>query len=77
MKINRINSEMERAARKNEVYHLWWHPHNFGNYPKESMQGLERILNNYAKCRVKFGMQSLSMGEVGAMVMNMNMNNEQ
>jgi len=68
MKIERINSEMERAAIKNEVYHLWWHPHNFGNYPRESLQDLERILNNFAKCREKFGMQSLSMGEVGEMV---------
>lgn len=68
LKIARINSEMERAARKNEVYHLWWHPHNFGNYPQESLQGLERILNNFAMCRERFGMQSLGMGEVGEMV---------
>jgi hypothetical protein len=64
MKIDRVNTEMERAAMKNEVYHLWWHPHNFGNYPAESMEGLNRILEGFKKCRTKYGMQSLSMGEV-------------
>lgn len=65
MKINRVNSEMERAALKNEVYHLWWHPHNFGNFPEESMKGLERIVESFVRCRERFGMESLSMGEVG------------
>jgi peptidoglycan/xylan/chitin deacetylase (PgdA/CDA1 family) len=37
MKISRIGEEMERAARKKELYHLWWLPHNFGRYPAESM----------------------------------------
>lgn len=64
MKINRINAEMQRAASKNEVYHLWWHPHNFGNFPKESMEGLRRIVGNFDRCRERFGMESLSMGEV-------------
>ena len=70
MKISRVNSEMENAAIKNEVYHLWWHPHNFGNYPDESLAGLERILKNFEKCREKFGMRSLSMGEVAGEVSN-------
>ena len=69
MKIARINAEMERAARKNEVYHLWWHPHNFGRHPKESMKGLERILDNFKICRERFGMESLSMGEVAERVL--------
>lgn len=64
MKIERINEEMDRAAKKNEVYHLWWHPHNFGRYPQESMEGLEKILENYDRCRERYGMESLSMGEV-------------
>lgn len=69
LKIKRIKSEMERAARKGEVYHLWWHPHNFGHFPKESMEGLKQILDHYAFCRERYGMQSLSMGEVADLVM--------
>lgn len=62
-KIARIKSEMERAARNNEVYHLWWHPHNFGSFPSESMKGLREILVHYGKCRARFGMESLNMNE--------------
>jgi hypothetical protein len=63
-KINRICDEMSRAARQGEVYHLWWHPHNFGRYPSESLRGLERILENYESCRDKWGMGSMNMGEI-------------
>jgi hypothetical protein len=64
MKVDRVKTEMERAAMKNEVYHLWWHPHNFGNYPDESMEGLKRILDGFKKCQEKYGMQSMNMGEI-------------
>ncbi len=64
MKIDRVMIEMERAAMKNEVYHLWWHPHNFGNYPEESMEGLKRILDGFKVCQEKYGMRSLNMGEI-------------
>lgn len=64
-KIQRIQREMERAAHKGLCYHLWWHPHNFGHYPAESLRHLEVILTHYARCRERYGMRSLSMGEVG------------
>jgi peptidoglycan/xylan/chitin deacetylase (PgdA/CDA1 family) len=64
LKINRINNEMERAAQNKEIYHLWWHPHNFGNYPHESLEGLRKILQHFSWCRDKFNMTTLSMGEV-------------
>jgi peptidoglycan/xylan/chitin deacetylase (PgdA/CDA1 family) len=63
-KVERIKDEMLRAARANEVYHLWWHPHNFGWYPKESLAALADILNTYKRCTERWGMSSLSMGEV-------------
>ncbi len=69
MKISRIKAEMERAAQNGEIYHLWWHPHNFGNYPNESMEGLKQILDHFAMCREKYGMESLSMGEIADLVM--------
>lgn len=63
-KIQRIKAEMSRAAKNGEVYHLWWHPHNFGNYPEQSLEALERILNHYSICRTKWRMESLNMGEI-------------
>lgn len=63
-KIRRIVNEMEEAARSKEVYHLWWHPHNFGNYPQESMEGLNRILKHYQHLKEKYGMESCTMAEL-------------
>lgn len=68
MKISRIKAEMERAARKDEVYHLWWHPHNFGNYPTESIHALTQILEHFDHCRNVYGMQSLSMTQAAQLV---------
>lgn len=63
-KIDRIKAEMSRAAAAGEVYHLWWHPHNFGNYPKQSMDGLKEILNHYTSLKNNGKMISLNMGEM-------------
>ena len=67
-KISRIKSELERAAKNSEVYHLWWHPHNFGQYPGQSLMGLERILEHYQFCKKKYDMISLNMGEIAQQV---------
>lgn len=64
MKIHRILNEMEDAARTGEVYHLWWHPHNFGHFPQENMEGLNRILMHYQYLRNKYGMESCTMAEL-------------
>jgi hypothetical protein len=63
-KLKRIESEMTRAAARGEVYHLWWHPHNFGRYPEQSLQHLQRILQAYQRCRERYAMESLTMGEI-------------
>lgn len=64
-KLERIEQEMKVAAKKNEVYHLWWHPHNFGGKPEESLKDLERILKYFDHLREKYGFQSHNMAEVG------------
>ena len=64
MKISRICSEMDRAASRGEVYHLWWHPHNFGKYPAQSMKGLRDIIQQFRQLRDKGKMESRTMEEV-------------
>jgi len=64
LKINRVRHEMERAAKRGEVYHLWWHPHNFGWYREKNLKGLERILIQYKAMQDKYGMESWNMGEI-------------
>lgn len=67
-RLGRIEAAMLEAARSGTIFHLWWHPHNFGTRTAENMAGLERILGYYARLRERFGMRSLSMGEVAGAI---------
>ncbi len=66
LRLHRIIKELQTAAAANECYHLWWHPENFGNYPKENMADLQIILEEYKKCSNKYGMDSWNMAEYAA-----------
>jgi peptidoglycan/xylan/chitin deacetylase (PgdA/CDA1 family) len=68
MKVKRIQDEMKSAAARSHLYHLWWHPHNFGLYPDQSLTALEKILKCYAECNRSFGMASKTMREVASLV---------
>lgn len=63
LKIKRIKQSMLYAARNNEIYHLWWHPHNFGLNMENNFQQLEEILIYYTLLRKRYGMTSYCMRE--------------
>jgi len=63
MRLRRSCQEIRIAAKRKEVYHLWWHPENFGDYPEQNLQSLEVVLQQYKKCREMYGMTSWNMGE--------------
>lgn len=63
-KISRIKTEMSVAAQNGEVYHLWWHPHNFGGNPTENINGLQEIAHHFQYLKKEFGMQGMNMGEL-------------
>lgn len=65
VRLRRIFREMELAAKQNEVYHLWWHPHNFGNDPDQSMKELGQLIKHFQKLKEQYGMESLSMAGLG------------
>ena len=68
---------MERAAMKNEVYHLWWHPHNFGINLKENLGFLEAVLKHYKVLHKEIGMQSRNMKEsMNEMLWSIDPNND-
>jgi hypothetical protein len=52
---------MTTAAEHGQVFHLWWHPHNFGRHLAQSMAFLERILVHFESLRRRHGMESLTM----------------
>ena len=63
LKLKRIMNEMTYAAKNNELYHLWWHPHNFGVNIPENMHNLTVILNHYRFLQNKYGFKNLTMKE--------------
>ena len=68
-RMHRIKGEMERAAKDKEVYHLWWHPHNFGADPESSLAELDELITHYNKLHSEYGMESMNMRNVGQQVM--------
>lgn len=64
MKLKRIEDEMLYAAKNNEVYHLWWHPHNFGYSVDENLADLQHLLLWFAKLNGSYGFTSSSMIEM-------------
>ncbi len=63
LKIRRLTHAMTRAAKRGELFHLWWHPHNFGINLRENMANLSAVLDCFEALRRDHGMQSLSMIE--------------
>lgn len=72
LRLRRIKREMLHAAKQHELYHLWWHPHNFGADMDENMAFLEDMLKCYQTCHLQYGMQSLTMKEMYNKLINNN-----
>jgi len=62
-RINRIKTSMTYAAKNNELFHLWWHPHNFGNNIQENLHALTEVLKHYQQLQQGFGMRSYNIQE--------------
>ena len=60
----RIRECLERAARSGGIFHLWWHPHNFGVNTDRNLSFLRSIFQDFRKLREQYGMRSLSMSGV-------------
>ena len=60
-RLDQIQREMAHAAREGHVYHLWWHPHNFGSNSAQNLESLRAILEGFRTLREQTAMDSLSM----------------
>lgn len=69
MRLKRITASMTAAAKSGNVYHLWWHPHNFGINQKENFEFLEKILLHYKLLNKQYGFQSMSMKDFASQQM--------
>ena len=63
LRFRRIQRSMWHAAKYNENYHLWWHPHNFGTNIEKNLGFLEKILIEYKSLNKQFGFNSKAIGE--------------
>jgi peptidoglycan/xylan/chitin deacetylase (PgdA/CDA1 family) len=63
LKVRRITQGITYAAERGEIFHLWWHPHNFGLHTDRNLATLERILQHVAALRDQGLMTSCTMKE--------------
>ncbi len=64
LRVRRIRREMTYAARHGLLYHLWWHPHNFGTDTEANLALLREVLEHYRHLHQTAGMRSRTMREV-------------
>lgn len=60
----RILGAMRHAADTGRIFHLWWHPHNFGKHLDANLAKLQTVLDAYARLRDERGFASYGMGDV-------------
>jgi len=63
LRLQRLKGAMSRAARSGAVFHLWWHPHNFGVDLEHNLALLEDVLDHYQRLADRHGMESRCMGD--------------
>ena len=61
--LERLAFGLTRAATDGRVFHLWWHPHNFGRYLPENLEFLGALLERVGALRTRHGLASLTMAE--------------
>lgn len=70
LKVNRVINGMKKAAAENQLYHLWFHPHNFGKDIDENFQNFEKILKSYTKLNSKYGFESKTMTQLATVLLS-------
>lgn len=64
IRLRRITKAMDHAARTGTLFHLWWHPHNFGANLEKNFAFLEQILQHFNTLQRSHGLRSMTMKEV-------------
>lgn len=60
-KVSRIKRSMRHAAKNNQLFHLWWHPHNFGTHMDENFKNLEEIFKEHVRLKQSHNFKSETM----------------
>lgn len=63
-RLKRITKGLTHAAERQGIYHLWWHPHNFGVGLPENIAFLRNVLEHFKTLERTTGMRSETMWQV-------------
>jgi len=64
LRLRRIKKAMDYAAINKQLFHIWWHPHNFGIHTNKNIEFLSKILDHYDSLKNKHGMASMNMEDL-------------
>jgi len=63
LRLRRLKQGMTAAARAGGIFHLWWHPHNFGLDLEQNIALLDSVLRHYRTLADRYGMQTHCMAD--------------
>ena len=69
-KRRRIKNGMTKAAKTNRLFHLWFHPHNFGKDIEKNLDNFETILKTYQELKDIYGFESSTMTSLAEELIN-------
>lgn len=72
VRLSRILSDLSYAARRGHLYHLCWHPHNFGIHQEANLAFLRKVLDHFHRLHQDYGLESLNMGELAQRLLDNN-----
>ncbi|MDR0664698.1 MAG: polysaccharide deacetylase family protein [Helicobacteraceae bacterium] len=61
MRLERVKKTMLCAAKNNLIYHIWYHPHEFGRFTDEKLKILDRLCARYKRLNETYGFESATM----------------
>lgn len=71
LRLRRISRGLDFAARFGRIYHLWFHPEDFGLNLKKNLLFLRRVLEHYTRLRDAYGLESMNMAELSGAVLDL------
>lgn len=70
LKIRRIKKSMTYAAKEGHLYHLWWHPHNFGKDLDKNISDLREIYQHFQMLNETYGFKSETMTSLASKIIS-------
>lgn len=70
IRLKRITNAMTHAAMNGQLFHLWWHPHNFGKDIQKNLDFLRAILEHQHTLYKIYGFESRTMNKCYSIINN-------